>query len=223
MTELRRSIRGSVAPCVFDPVRLRWLHDQPLSTHVIDFSGVRDYTQTIQELAASLTKADLRAAMDALTDDVLGRIADCTDADITFEPVDPIANDTYAADSSEVALSWTLGHVVVHLTASAEEAAFIAAELARGVAREGRSRYETPWPTLTTIEGARSRLEASRRMIHATLAVWPDPPNLTVTVSGTTGPRNAIARFLGGLSHADSHREQISEILRQAHAAGVRA
>jgi hypothetical protein len=188
---------------------------------MIDFSGVRDYTQTIQELAAGLTKADLLAATDAMTSDVLARIAGCTDADVTFEPVDPIANDTYAADASEVALSWTLGHVIVHLTASAEEAAFIAAELARGVAREGRSRYETPWPTVTTIDGARSRLEASRRMIHATLAVWPDPPNLTVTVSGTAGPRNAIARFLGGLSHADSHRDQVSEIVRQSHEAGA--
>jgi hypothetical protein len=28
--------------------------------------------------------------------------------------------------------------------------------------------------------------------------------------------RNAPARFLGGLLHADSHRAQVSEILRQA-------
>jgi hypothetical protein len=188
---------------------------------MINFAGVRDYTQTIQELADGLSKADLLAATDAMAADILGRIEGCTDADITFEPVDPIANDTFAADTSEVALSWTLGHVIVHLTASAEESAFIAAELARGVAREGRSRWETPWQTLTTIDGARARLEASRRMIHATLDVWPDPPNLTVTLPGTSGPRNAIARFLGGLSHADSHREQVSEIVRQAHEASA--
>ena len=189
---------------------------------MIDFAGVRNYTQTIQELADGLTKAHLTAATDAMADDVLARIEGCTDADVTFEPVDPIANDTFATDTSEVGLSWTLGHVIVHLTASAEESAFIAAELARGVAREGRSRWETPRPSVTTIAAARARLDASRRMIHATLAVWPDPPNLTVTLPGTSGPRNAIARFLGGLSHADSHREQVSEIVRQSQASAIR-
>jgi hypothetical protein len=56
-------------------------------------------------------------------------------------------------------------------------------------------------------------------MILATLAVWPDEPHLDVTIWGPSGPRNAIARFLGGLSHAESHLEQISEIVRQARAA----
>jgi hypothetical protein len=45
----------------------------------------------------------------------------------------------------ELALPWTLGHVIVHITASAEESAFLAAELARGVHRRtGRSRFEVP-------------------------------------------------------------------------------
>jgi hypothetical protein len=56
-------------------------------------------------------------------------------------------------------------------------------------------------------------------MILATLSVWPDVPHLDVTILSGSGPRNAIARFLAGLSHADSHLEQISEIVRQAHAA----
>ena len=150
---------------------------------------------------------------------MLGRIDSISDADVTFVPVDPGANDEFAADAAEVTLAWTLGHVIVHLTASAEEAAFIAAELARGVVREGRSRYETPWPTVTTAAGARARLNESRRMMLATLAVWPDEPHLDVTIWGPSGPRNAIARFLGGLSHAESHLDQISEIVRQARAA----
>jgi hypothetical protein len=186
---------------------------------VIDFAPVREYQQTIQELGATLTKADLIAATDAMATDIGGRIAGCTDADVVFVPIDPAANDEFAASSSEVELAWTLGHVIVHLTASAEEAAFIAAELARGVAREGRSRYETPWTAVTTIAAARARLDESRRMIQALLTAWPDDPNLTITVSGATGPRNAIARFLGGLNHADQHREQVSEIVRQAKAA----
>lgn len=187
---------------------------------MLDFAAVRARTQSIQELAAGLTKVDLAAATRAMTNDVLARINGCNDADVVFVPVDPIANDEFAADVADVGLSWTLGHVIVHLTASAEEAAFIAAELARGVAREGRSRYETPWPTVTTIDHCRRRLHESRTMILASLEAWPDQPHLDVTLPGATGPRNAIARFVSGVSHADSHREQVSEIVRQARAAG---
>ena len=188
-------------------------------TDVLDFRAVRERTQSIQECAAGLTKADLVAATHALIDDVLTRVADVTDADVTFLPVDPLANDEFAADTFEVGLAWTLGHVVVHLTASAEEAAFISAELARGVIREGRSRYETPWPTLTTVAAARARLEESRRMILAMLSVWPNEPHLNVTIPGGSGPRNAIARFLSGLNHADSHLAQVSDIAAQARTA----
>ena len=186
---------------------------------MLDFRAVRKRTQTLQQLAGGLAKADLAAAMNTLYDDVQARIRDVSDADITFPPVDPDANDEFASDTAEVGLAWTLGHVVVHLTASAEEAAFIATELARGVAREGRSRWETPWTSVETADAARGRLEESRRMIVAMLDVWPDPPHLDVTLPGSTGPRNAIVRFLSGLNHADSHLAQVSEIVRQAQAA----
>jgi hypothetical protein len=186
---------------------------------VLDLSSVRNGSRTVQDLARSLTKADLAAATNSFTADMLARIDGISDADVTFVPVDPAANDEFAAETAEVKLAWTLGHVIVHLTASAEEAAFIAAELARGVVREGRSRYETPWPIVTTAAGVRARLNESRRMMLATLAVWPDEPHLDITIWGPSGPRNAIARFLGGLSHAESHLEQISEIVRQARAA----
>jgi hypothetical protein len=186
---------------------------------VIDFTPVRAGTRTIQELGADLTREDLATAIDLLTADVLDRMEGISDADVAFVPVDPVADDQFAVDAAEVDLAWTLGHVIVHLTASAEEAAFIAAELARGVARPGRSRWETPWTSVTSAAQARARLEESRRMIHALLAAWPDEPHLDVTIDGTQGPRNAVARFLGGLSHADSHREQVSEIVRQARAA----
>ena len=180
---------------------------------------MRERTRTLQQLAVGMTKADLAVAMNALYDDVQARMSGASDADITFPPVDPQANDEFASDTAEVGLAWTLGHVIVHLTASAEEAAFIAAELARGVAREGRSRWETPWTSVDTADAARGRLEESRRMILAMLDAWPDPAHLDVTLPGSTGPRNAITRFLSGLNHADSHLAQMTEIVRQAHAA----
>ena len=184
---------------------------------MIDFGPVRDKRLELSDLAAGLGRADLAAATMAMTDDILDRIRDCLDDDVTFVPSDPAANDTFAADPSEIELAWTLGHVIVHVTASAEEGAFLAAELARGVGHHGRSRYETPWTTVTTIAACRARLDESRRMILATLETWPDAPHLDVVYEPPTGtPRNAVARFLGGLMHADSHREQISEIARQS-------
>ena len=54
-------------------------------------------------------------------------------------------------------------------------------------------------------------------MILATLGTWPDEPHLEVAYTTSGGSaRNAPARFLGGLMHADSHLGQVSEILRQA-------
>ena len=109
--------------------------------------------------------------------------------------------------------------MIVHATASSEEAAFLAAELARGVpVREGRSRYEVPWPTVTTIEQCRVRLEESRRMRRASLDMWPNPPHLANTFKSWSGDQryNAIVRFVFGLSHDDSHLRQIAEIVRQA-------
>jgi hypothetical protein len=184
---------------------------------MIDFQPVRDKRVELSDIAGGLGRADLAAATMAMTNDILDRIRDCRDEDVTFVPLDPAANDTFAVDPGEVELAWTLGHVIVHVTASSEEAAFLGAELARGVAHHGRSRYETPWPGMTTIAACRDRLSESRRMVLATLETWPDHPHLDVLYEVPSGgsPRNAVARFLGGLMHADSHREQVSEIVRQ--------
>jgi hypothetical protein len=187
---------------------------------MIDFSPVRDGHLDLGDLALGLTTADLARASQAFTSDLLVRLESAEDADLTFVPQDPEANDSFADDSAEVNLAWTLGHVIVHLTASAEEAAFLAAELARGVEPHGRSRYEVPWPTLTTIAAGRARIQESQRMLEASLDSWPDEPHLDIaftTSRGTT--RNAPARFLGGLLHTDAHLEQVSDILGQARAA----
>ncbi len=185
---------------------------------MLDFEPVRTKELTVSELAAPLTTADLRSLTVEMVKRMQALIANCTDEDVTFEPLDPQANDPHAATSEEVHLSWTLGHVIVHTTASAEEAAAVAAELARGVSFHGRSRYEVPWQTVTTIGECRARLEESCRMRLASLDMWPDQPhldNLAEIIPGRA-PVNAKSRFVSGLMHEDSHLGHIAEIVRQA-------
>lgn len=198
----------------------------PVSTIVdpmIDFGAVHDGRLELGDLAAGRSVADLAGATRATTAELLRRLEGAADPDVIFVPDDPLAQDTFAEDAAEVGLAWTLGHVIVHLTASAEEAAFLAAELARGVQPHGRSRFEVPWPAMVTIEAGRARLLESERMILASLETWPDEPHLDVvftTAKGTT--RNAPARFLGGLMHTDAHLDQVANIVRQARAARTR-
>lgn len=189
---------------------------------MIDFTPLFNGQQTLAQFAAQFTPDDLRRFTNEMIDAQLALIADCTDADVTFVPSDPDAHDAYATEPDEVDLAWTLGHVIVHTTASAEEAAAIACELARGVPfRGGRSRYEVPWRTITTIAQCRQRLEESRRMRLALLEAWPREPNLTNTYQplASTEPRNAMMRFILGLKHDHDHLKQIEEIVRQAKAA----
>lgn len=189
---------------------------------MLDFTAVRNKEMTIRELTADLTVDDLRRLTNEMIDYQLGMIVDCTDEDVTFVPSDPEAHDPVAADPEDVDLPWTLGHVIVHVTASSEEAAAIAAELARGVPhRGGRSRSEVYWETVTTIAQCRERLEESRRMRLASLDMWPDEPYLDNTYQPRPDrePINAVGRFVGGLRHDDSHLEQIVKIVEQAQAA----
>ena len=173
------------------------------------------------QLADGLTIADLRQLTNEMVDVMLGVIAESTDADVIADILDPQANDTFAANPDEVGLSWTLGHVIVHTTASAEESAALAADLARGVEFHGRSRSEVPWETVTTIAQCRARLEESRRMRLASLDMWPDQPYLENTYEpyAGRGTYNAVSRFIGGLSHDDSHLAQIERLAREARAA----
>lgn len=193
---------------------------------MLDFTPVRKKQMTMMQLTARLTAADLHTLTDEMVDTMLALVADATDADVVFAPEDPQAKDNAAATPDEVNMPWTLGHVIVHTTASAEEAAFLAAELARGVELHGRSRSEVHWTTVQTVAQCRRRLEESRRMRHALLNVWPDEPHLELLytpASPGAAPLNAIARFAGGLSHDDAHLGQIAEIMRQARAARAAA
>jgi hypothetical protein len=188
---------------------------------MLDFAALKAKTVTLDELIGGLTRADLAQLTNEMVDEMQRLIKGCTDDDVVFTPVDPLADDKFASSSDELHVAWTLGHVIVHTTASAEESASLAAELARGVEFHGRSRYEVPWPAVTTIEQCRHRLEESRRMRLASLDMWPDAPHLENTYEPWLGanPMNAMARFVSGLRHDWSHLGQIGEIVRQVHAA----
>lgn len=185
---------------------------------MFDFTPVRQEQITIGELTAGITGSDLRELTIEMVEDQIRRINDCTDADVVFVPDDPLADDPFAEDPEDVDLAWTLGHVIVHVTASSEEAAAIAAELARGVKYHGRSRHETPWQTVLTIGQCRERLAESLKMRLASLDMWPEQPRLDNFYKSRPGaaPMNAVARFMYGLMHDDDHLEQISMIARQA-------
>lgn len=188
---------------------------------MLDFTPIRNKEKTLDELCGHLTPDDLRQLTNEMIDTQLDLISDCLDEDVTFVPEDPKAQDKYAATEAEIHMPWTLGHVIVHVTASAEESAFLAAELARGVKREGRSRSEVYWKTIKTIAQCRQRLEESRRMRLAMLDVWPGNPDMDniIEVSYLKGPINPAAQFARGLLHDDSHLAQIADIVRQAKAA----
>lgn len=193
---------------------------------MLDFTLIKNKEISWQELTNSLTLDDLRSLTNEMVDTILALIANCTDEDVVFEPDDPEANDTFAVEESEVNLPWTLGHVIVHTTASAEESATIAAELARGVSVERRrSRSEVPWRSVTTIEQCRARLEESRRMRLASLAMWPDRPHFDNFYQYKEGGLEitAVIRFVLGLSHDDGHLGQIANIVEQAKSARVPA
>jgi hypothetical protein len=184
---------------------------------MLDFQPVREKKIPLQELVRDLTKDDLRRELNQMYDEILRLIADCTDEEVIFQPIDNSADDPYAIQGEEK-ISWTLGHVIVHLTASMEESASLAAELARGVTFHGRSRWEFPWREATTSMFCRARLSESRQMCLASLDMWPNPPHLENTYIPVEGarPHTCVSRFASGLKHASDHLGQISEIIDQA-------
>ncbi len=192
---------------------------------MLNFTRVYEGDLSVKEMVEreNISPNDLRNLTNEMIDRMLELIADCADADVTFVPSDPNANDTYAINPDDVDLAWTLGHVIVHTTASSEESAFVAAEIARGVQwRGGRARYELRWESVTKIQECRERLEESRRMRLASLEMWPAVPHRDNLYSPREGiTHNCISRFVAGLMHDDSHLEQIEKIVAQARAPRV--
>lgn len=188
-----------------------------------DYAALRAGEQSFAAAATDLTNDDLVRLTNEMVDEIERLIGEAHNADVVFQPDDPEADDPGAApDEREV--GWTLGHVVVHTTAGAEEGAAVALTLARGAPADGRPRYETSWWEIRTVEDVRQRLDESRRMRLAMLAGWPDTPDLanTVTPIERLGPMNAVGRYLLGLSHEDWHLPQIADVMRQARAARFR-
>ncbi|MCU0511209.1 MAG: DinB family protein [Anaerolineae bacterium] len=193
---------------------------------MIDFSPVDKGEMKILEFSRSFSAEDLKRVTAESIDFMLALIADLDDAAVTFDPIDPEANDPFAKPGEEK-IGWSLAHLIAHVTASSEENAAYASILARGIAypAEPRLRYETPWQDLTTQAQCVQRLEESRRLRLGYLAAMPDQPDL-VTLRGLSpryverfGDMNAFASLLFGLWHEVGHHAQMQEVRRQALAA----
>lgn len=189
----------------------------------IDFSAVHNRDISLYDFSKSVSLDDLREGTNALFDEMLDILQQTNDAQVTFIPHDPDANDPYAVEGEEQ-IGWSLAHLIVHTTASLEEGAAHSSILARGIpyVREPRLRYETPWRDITTQAQAIERLEESRRMCLAFLKTWPNAPQLDVHRDISErylerfGPQNATAAYLLGLLHMDGHMAQFREVWRQA-------
>jgi hypothetical protein len=185
---------------------------------MLDFAALLSKKKTITELVDGMGAIDLRNLTNEMVDRMLEIIKPCSDDAVVFIPDDPKANDPHALDPDEVHMPWTLGHIIVHTTASTEEACALAAEMARGVTLHGRSRYEVPWREATTLAFCVARLEENRRMRLASLGMWPDKPHLEYIIEPWPGMThvNALGRFALGLMHDEMHLEHMAEIIRQA-------
>lgn len=194
----------------------------------INFAPLLRNEIKIIEFAKTLTIDDLRIATNASIDLILDLIKDLDDAGVTFDPVDPLANDPHAAPGEEH-IGWSIAHLIAHVTASSEEWAAYSSILARGIVYPAapRLRYETPWREIKTKKQCIQRLEESRRMRLACLDMWPDVPHLDVLREVSprfieiNGEINATAGFLFGLKHEVGHHDQIREVVRQVRAAAV--
>ncbi len=190
---------------------------------LIDFSPVDRHEMQLLEFSKSYSVADLKAATHASIDLIVDIIKDMSDAQMTFLPYDPDADDPHAIEGEEK-IGWSLAHLVVHVTASAEEGAAFSSVLARGIPypKEPRLRYETNWHTVTSTAQTLQRLEESRRIRLAYLDTWPDAPHLDVFRQASEqsiekfGYINAPASFLGSLKHEAGHYDQFREVARQA-------
>lgn len=188
---------------------------------MIDFTLLHQRKTSIAKMAEALTPDGLREATRSVYTHMMDELSACTDEDVVFMPEDRNAIDPYTTNPDELRVAWTLAHVIVHLNASNEESAALAAEMARGVEFHGRSRYEVPWQEVVTIQHLRRLTIESERMLLSSLDMWPDPPHYETTYSPYTsaGIVDARGRFLLGLKHTDDHLAQIHEIIRQSKAA----
>jgi hypothetical protein len=190
----------------------------------IDIRAASNREIKYPELAKTVTLDQLASITHISINFLLSLLDGLTDADVTFAPIDEMADDPYATEGEED-LGWNFAHLIAHVTASCEEGASISSRLARGVAVSGRDRYETPWQEITTVAQCRQRLEESRRMRLASLQVWPDEPQLDVyrdkspRFEAIFGRMNAISTYLFDIAHEIGHYDQLLAVRSQAIAA----
>lgn len=177
----------------------------------VDFPAIVERRKSLPEQTTGITLDDLRTMASDLYDQLDANTAGLTDEQICFIPVDPDQDDEPG---------WNFAHVILHITASAEEGMALGSSLSRGVEFTGRSRYEPDWETVTTAEQIGQRLAESRRMAFAFLETWPDEPHLDNTYEHDYfGPMNAVSHAILGLAHGKGQMAQVEEIVRQAKAA----
>lgn len=189
----------------------------------IDFSPVEIGEVTLYEFAQRFSVDDLRSATNSSLNTILEILGDADDAQLTFIPDDPLADDPIAPPEERYQ-GWNLAHLVAHVTATSEEWATYSGILARGIVypREPRLRRETDWHTLKTRDQVIARIAESRRMRLAALESWPNTPYLDVfrdmseNFIAKRGPVNAKSAFLFGYRHEQGHLEQFREAARQA-------
>lgn len=185
------------------------LADFPLETI---FSAMYDGQQSYRELIGDIPIADLYKITEDVFETIQACIAEADDQAVNFVPKE--------AETDED--GWTLSKVISHLTATIEECTALSSMLARGIeaATEVRLRHEVPWQTIQDKQALEARLQESRKMSLASFQTWPDQPHLDLLVGipghDAMGPINAIGTSMLGLFHAQTHIEQIREIIRQA-------
>ncbi len=188
---------------------------------LINFQPVYNKEKTLGDLASQYSNADLHAALNSYVDFTIQIINSVSDEQALYIPPDPDANDPYATTEAEHHVGWSLVHLVMHVTASAEEAAAFSSILARGIAIGGRLRSERDWRQVTTCAEAVARLEECRRMCLAYLGTWPDQPDLTTVrimpENMSWMKPNAPIQFLAGLMHWQAHVEQFQQVAEHAH------
>lgn len=187
---------------------------------LIDFQPVFSKEKTLQDLANEYSHVDLGNALNGYVDFTTQVFQGLSDEQATFIPTDPDADDPFAASEVERHMGWSLVHLVMHVTASAEEAAAFSSILARGIPIGGRLRSERDWRQVSTCFETLARLDECRRMCLAYLATWPDQPDLiTVRIMPENlswMKPNAKISFLAGLMHWHKHIEQFQKVVMQA-------
>lgn len=190
----------------------------------IDFAPLLKREVNLYQYSQQYSLGDFREAMIASVATLIDIIGQATDEQVVHVPYDPNADDPHAAEG-EQAIGWSLGHLVLHVTASSEEGAGWSSLLARGIAFSNRMRHEESWHThCLTREACLQRLAESRRMRLAYLDAWPDDPYMDVFWEAEPESPfhkliNAKSAIMLGLAHEVGHHEQFREALRQAQVA----